>query len=117
MSNYNMSNYSVSDYMLILSSGPTESRFQQAGNMARELQGQGHKTTLFLVQNATLAARQSPAGDSVRELTRQGIMVLADDFSLKERGIKNNQLAPEITPASLDCIIDSLAAGHKVLWQ
>ena len=107
----------MSNYMLILSSGPTDNRFHQAGNIARQLREQGHKTTLFLVQNAALAARQSSAGEPVRELTRQGVLVLADDFSLRERGIQNSQLAPEITPASLDCVIDSLAAGHKVLWQ
>ncbi|MCL6270517.1 DsrE family protein [Sansalvadorimonas sp. 2012CJ34-2] len=107
----------MSNYMLILSCGPSEGRFHRAEEMARMLRNQGHETTLFLVQNATLAARPSPAGKPLQDLTSQGISVLADEFSLKERGILPAQMAHEISPASLDLVVDALAAGHKVLWE
>jgi hypothetical protein len=46
---------------------------------------------------------------------QSGVTVLADDFSLQERGI--SKLAEGITAAPIDAIVDRLAAGHKTLWH
>ncbi len=85
--------------------------------MARQLREQGHKVTLFLVQNGALGARPSPAGESLQTLANDGVEILVDDFSLKERGIATSDMAANISTAPLDRILDDLAAGYKVLWQ
>jgi hypothetical protein len=41
--------------------------------------------------------------------------VLADDFSLAERGIA--KLADDISKSPIDVVVDHLAAGHKTLWH
>jgi len=43
------------------------------------------------------------------------VKVLADDFSLKERGI--SKLAEGIAASPIDVVVDHLAAGHKTLWH
>jgi hypothetical protein len=43
------------------------------------------------------------------------VTVLADDFSLQERGIA--KLAEGVTAAPIDVVVDHLAAGHKAIWH
>jgi len=71
--------------------------------------------TLFLVQNGVLSARPSAQSALLGALSQNGVTVLADDFSLQERGIA--KLADGVTAASIDVVVDHLAAGHKTLWH
>jgi intracellular sulfur oxidation DsrE/DsrF family protein len=50
-------------------------------------------------------------------LARAGVEVLADDFSLRERGIAADKLEPGVTPSPLDLVIDRLAEGAKAIWH
>ena len=43
--------------------------------------------------------------------------MLADSFSLKERGIDEKGLASGVTAAALDVVLDALAEGAKVIWH
>lgn len=101
-------------YLLIQASDPHECRADHLRALAAGLaKGEAH-VTLFLVQNGVQAARG--AAPSLRELTNAGVHVRADEFSLKERGIPAERLAPGITAAPLELVIDELAAGAKALW-
>jgi predicted peroxiredoxin len=108
----------MSKYLLIESRDPFESKdtryfFELAASLARA----DNQVTLFLVQNGVLAAR---AGDHVSwfaELTRAGVEILADDFSLRERGIRGERLAPVVKPSPIDVVIDQLGQGRKTLWH
>ena len=55
--------------------------------------------------------------DAPVALARDGVEVLADEFSLRERGITPDRLTPGISPVALDVVIDRLADGWKVLWH
>jgi len=105
-------------YLLIESLDPFESndveRYQTLGaSLARA----GHQVTLFLVQNGVLAARPGARSGPLTALAERRVEVLADEFSLRERGIAASRLAPGVTPASLDVVIDRLADGWKTLWH
>ena len=105
-------------YLLIESLDPFESNdVAQYCELAAGIARDGHEVTVFLVQNGVLAARRGARSDVVANLTRSGIKVLADEFSLRERGIAIDRLAPGIDPAPLDVVIDRLAEGRKVLWH
>jgi len=43
--------------------------------------------------------------------------VLADEFSLRERGIAANRLAGGVSASPLDVVVDQLAEGRKALWH
>jgi sulfur relay (sulfurtransferase) complex TusBCD TusD component (DsrE family) len=105
-------------YTLIASRDPFDStEHRHYLDLAGDLQAAGHEVTLFLVQNAVLGARPSEASKPVSALARKGVTVLADRFSLRERGISPDRLAPEIRASELDIVVDHLAEGRKVLWH
>ena len=106
----------MAQYLLIESRDPFESN--DVGyyyDLARGLVDEGNEVTLFLVQNGVLSARPSAQSDALSELARSGVTVLADDFSLQERGI--SRLAEGVAPSAISVVVDQLAAGHKTLWH
>ncbi len=106
----------MAGYLLIESRDPFESN--DVGyyyELARGLAEAGNHVTLFLVQNAVLAARPAARAPAFRALVGSGIKVLADDFALKERGI--TKLLDGVEIATIDAVVDHLEAGHKTLWH
>jgi hypothetical protein len=106
----------MASYLLIESRDPFESN--DVGyyyDLSKALVDAGNEVTLFLVQNAVLAARPSARSAALTALASSGVKVLADDFSLKERGV--GRLAGGITQSPIDVVIDHLAAGHKTIWH
>lgn len=108
----------MSKYMLIESRDPFDSNdvgfsYELAANLAQA----GHEVTLLLVQNGVLPARRGAQAKGLHAVMQAGVKVLADDFSLSERGIDVSRLAEGIAPSPLDIAIDHLAAGHKTLWH
>jgi sulfur relay (sulfurtransferase) complex TusBCD TusD component (DsrE family) len=106
------------EYLLIASRDPyghggTRSCYALAAQLADE----GHRVTLFLVQNGVLPARSGAAGSELEDLARRGVRVAADEFSLRERGIDAARLAPGVEPAPLERVVEALAQGAKALWH
>jgi intracellular sulfur oxidation DsrE/DsrF family protein len=88
-----------------------------AHDLARRLVAAGNQVTFFLVQNGVLPARSGARASGLAELAQAGVEVLADDFSLRERGIANSRLQAGVKPAPLDVVIDGMADGSKVIWH
>lgn len=106
----------MAEYLLIESRDPFESN--DVGyyyELARGLVDAGNQVTLFLIQNAVLAARPSAETPQLRALVSSGIKILADDFALKQRGITKLLDGVEIAP--IEIVVDHLEAGHKTLWH
>lgn len=108
----------MAKYTLIASRDPFESKeavhyFELAGDLKK----QGNEVTLFLVQNGVFAARKSTASSTVTGLAAQGVTVLVDNFSLRERGIPGDRLADKVQPSDLDVVVDHMADGRKVIWH
>jgi predicted peroxiredoxin len=108
----------VSKYLLIASRDPFEANdVPQFYELAKNLGSNGDEVTLFLVQNGVLPARKSTQSAQLSELAKSGVKVLADEFSLRERGISNGRIAEGIESAPLDVVIDQLEEGAKALWN
>ena len=73
--------------------------------------------SLFLVENGVLPARAGPKSDRVNALAKAGVEVLAEAFSLRERGITADRLAAGVKSAPLDVVIDRMADGSKTIWH
>jgi predicted peroxiredoxin len=107
----------MTHYLLIQSRDPFEAAtVKQDYQLAGDLATAGHQVTLFCVQNGVLPTRKAAVPDALTELPIKGVTLLADDFSLRERGIAEDQLADNIEAASLDRVVDHLASGAKTLW-
>ena len=106
----------MASYLLIESRDPFESN--DVGyfyDLARDLAEGGNQVTMFLVQNGVLAARPSQPATRLAALAKLGVSVLADDFSLRERGIR--RLGDGVSSSAIDVVVDHLEAGHKTLWH
>ncbi len=107
----------MANYLLIESRDPFESAtVTQDYQLAGDLASAGHQVTLFCVQNGVLPTRRGAAPSALTGLEAQGVTLLADDFSLQERGIDTASLASGIGVAPLEQVVDQLASGAKTLW-
>jgi predicted peroxiredoxin len=108
----------MANYLLIESRDPYDSNdVQFVYDLAANLKKQGNEVTVFLVQNGVLPARKSPLSTKLNELVQSGVKVMADDFSLRERGIDNNRIVNGVSPAGIDWVVDRLADGWKTIWH
>lgn len=108
----------MSKFLLIESRDPFESNdVNYYYGLASDLVEAGHAVTLYLVQNGVLAARPSAHSAKLEALSKAGVTVVADDFSLRERGMITARLAPGVKEASIELVVDSLADGARALWH
>jgi sulfur relay (sulfurtransferase) complex TusBCD TusD component (DsrE family) len=109
----------MSNYIFIETRDPFESRDAQfVEQTATALKQQGHEVTVFLVQNGVLASRRNARASYLHRLTDAGVNLLADDFSLCERGIQTAELHPGVRPSSIETLVDALVQENtKAIWH
>ena len=108
----------MAKYLLIESRDPFDNNdVRHFYDLAASLVAEGNEVTMFLVQNGVFPARSSVHSQLLEQTSGAGVQILADDFSLRERGIGAGALASGVTPAPLDVVIDQLAEGRKVVWH
>ncbi|HKE59966.1 MAG TPA: DsrE family protein [Pyrinomonadaceae bacterium] len=105
----------MSNYIFIESQDPFESRDPKfVEDMAIALKKRGHNVTVFLVQNGVLATRT----ESLARLTSAGVSLLADDFSLRERGIQPDEILPGVQSVALTVLVAALVQEQtKAMWH
>jgi len=107
----------MGSYLLFESQEPFESaEVPRHYELAAGLKARGNQVTVFLVQNGVFAARRRVYSDGIRRLIEAGVDVLADDFSVKERGLAASRLAAGVRVASLDAALEQFAEGRTALW-
>jgi intracellular sulfur oxidation DsrE/DsrF family protein len=84
--------------------------------LAVALRRAGSQVAFYLVQNGVLPCRAGADGDALHEALAAGVEVLADEFSLQERGIAAADISQGVRPASIDVVVQRLAASWKVLF-
>jgi predicted peroxiredoxin len=108
-----------SHFVLIESRDPfdsADSRF--VPDTATGLRARGRAVTVYLVQNGVFASRAGARGAELPRLAQAGVTVLADDFSLRERGIEADELASGVREASIDTLVDLIMRpGTKAVWH
>ncbi|AJZ56024.1 DsrE family protein [Paraburkholderia fungorum] len=108
----------MAKYLLIESRDPFESNdVGFLADLALRLRADGNEVTIFLVQNGVLPVRAGARDTGFSTLVGADVTVLADDFSLRERGISPDRLLAGVEAAPLDVVVDHLADGAKALWH
>jgi sulfur transfer complex TusBCD TusB component (DsrH family) len=107
------------NYIFIESRDPFASRDTEfLERTATDLKQRGHSVTVFLVQNGVLAARQNGRDNYLARLAGNGVALLADDFSLRERGIQTAQLTAGIQQSNIETLVDALIRENtKAIWH
>src|SRR5215510_4288686 len=94
-------------YVFIESRDPFESRDTEfVEQTAISVKERGHEVTVFLVQNGVLAGRKGV--HRLQRLADAGVTLLADDLSLRERGIKTEDLAPGIKESTIEELVNTI---------
>ncbi len=109
----------MTHYVFIESRDPFESRDTQfVEDTATALKGRGHEVTVFLVQNGVLASRRNIRDSAVSRMAKAGVNLLADDFSLCERGIQSAELQPGVQTTSIETLVEALVRENtKAIWH
>ena len=109
----------MTKYVFIETRDPFESRdVRFVEETAAALRGRGHEVTVFLVQNGVLASRRNSRDSYLARLTGAGVALLADDFSLRERGIGAAELRPGVRPSNIETLVDALVRENtKAIWH
>ena len=110
---------SESTYVLIESRDPFDSAdIRFVPDTAAALRARGRAVTVYLVQNGVLGTRAGARGSLVPRLTEAGVTVLADDFSLRERGIDAGEMTGGVREASIETLVDlMMQPGAKTIWH
>lgn len=108
----------MADYLLIASRDPFEAATVPTYyDLASGLRRAGHGVCVFLLQNGVLPARPCRHSDRIQALLAEGVSVLAEELSLRERGIDPERLVQGVKAAPLAHVVDRLEAGDKVVWN
>jgi len=109
----------LSNYVFIESRDPFESPDTSVvTETAVALKKKGHTVTVFLVKNGVLGARKHAAKSQLPAIVESGVTVLADDFSLQERGISMEECAPGLQAGTMDRLIDLIVQDNtKAVWH
>lgn len=85
--------------------------------VARQLARDAFQVSVLLIQNGVLPARLGARSPQLANMAAAGVTLLADEFSLRERGIPTDRLAAGVRATSLAVVIDRLADGWTVIWH
>ena len=109
----------MTNYLFIETRDPFDSadtRFVE--ETATALRQRGNEVTIFLLQNGVLATRQNGRESTLSRMAQAGVRILADDFSLRERGIQNGELASGIQQSNIETLVDALVQENtKAIWH
>ena len=108
----------MAKYLFIESRDPFDSADSQYfAELVEGISNRGNETTLFLVQNGVLPLRRGAKhNETVSKLVNGKVKVLADGFSLNERGINNPMDGVETS--DMDRLVDLLLEpGVKAIWH
>jgi len=110
----------MSTYVFVESRDPFESRdVPHYYTLAADLAAIGEVVKLFLVQNGVLAARNTIPSNPLGDVLAADIQILADEFSLRERGITETDTLDGVTATEIGTLVD-LALSEtdtKVIWH
>ena len=88
---------------------------ERMARLAAGLSRGGVKATILLAENGVFSARRG--GDGLAAAMRDGVAVAVDRFALEERAVRSESLAEGVAAATVDLVVDRLAAGACVIWR
>ena len=106
-------------YVFIESRDPFESSDTGfVADAAIALRERGREVAVVLLQNGVLATRAAAQRGHVGRLVEAGVSVLADDFSLRERGIDARDCRDGVQEASIGTLVDLMMRPNtKTVWH
>lgn len=108
----------MAKYLFIESRDPFDSAdVDYFSELVQGTAGRGQEVTLFLLQNGVLATRKgSKHNQRLTQLMKNKVKLMADEFSLRERGI--GKPFDGVVVADIDKLVQMiLEPGTKAIWH
>ncbi len=109
----------MAKYLLIETKGPLEGG-AHAFDLGGQLRGLKHDVTVYLLQDAVFSARRGfKDGERLVAGARtHGLTLLADEISLRQRGIVRDRLSDQVKVSNMDELVDLLMEkSDKAIWH
>jgi sulfur relay protein TusB/DsrH len=106
-------------YVLVETKSPLEGG-RYAFDLGKQLRELKHDVTVYLLQDAVFAARKRfAAGEQLLTEGRDaGLRVLADEVSLRQRGLGQDRLSEAVTVSNMDGLVHLLMErSDKAIWH
>ena len=109
----------MSQYLLIESKSPVDGG-AYSFDLASQLRDLQHQVTIYLIQDAVFAARRRfQAGEKlVSDAKTHNLTLLADEVSLRQRGISKERLSDAVRVSNMDELVDLvMEKSDKAIWH
>ena len=109
----------MSRYLLIETKSPLEGG-EYAFDLGKQLRNERHDVTIYLIQDAVFAARRKfQQGETLlADARRHDLPVLADEVSLRQRGVTGERLSSGVRTSNMDELVDLLMErADKAIWH
>ena len=109
----------MAQYLLVESKNPMEGG-EYSFELGTQLGKLRHNVTIYLVQDGVFAARKRfKTGEKLVSAAKAKKMtLLADEVSLRQRGITKGRLSKEVKVSSMDALVDLLMEkSDKAIWH
>jgi sulfur relay (sulfurtransferase) complex TusBCD TusD component (DsrE family) len=109
----------MSRYLLVETKGPSDGG-EYAFELGRQLREAQHDVTIYLLQDAAFTARRTyKAGAAlVEQAHRNGVTLLADAISLRQRGVVAERVANGVSVAEMKDLVDLMMdRSDKAIWH
>ncbi len=109
----------MSQYLLIESKSPLDGG-DYSFDLGTQLREAGHDVSVYLIQDGVFAARRGlKTGNKLLAGAKdRAIALLADEVSLRQRGITGNSLAEPVRVSNMDELVDLLMEkSDKAIWH
>ena len=109
----------MSKYVLVETKGPLDGG-SYAFDLGKQLRAERHDVTIYLLQDGVFAARRNfKSGEQlIQDAERDGLTVLADAVSARQRGLVGDRVAKSVSVAEMDQLVDLLMErSDKAIWH
>jgi predicted peroxiredoxin len=93
---------------------------EYAFEVGGQLRGLNHDVTIYLLQDGVFTARRTfRAGAALRaQAQARGIRLLADEMSLRQRGLQGERIAHEVAVSNMGELVDlMMERADKAIWH
>ena len=109
----------MAQYLLVESKNPLDGG-AYSFELAKQLRELQHNVTIYLIQDGVFTARKRfEAGEKlVAEAKAKNLTLLADEISLRQRGITKERLSETVRVSTMNELVDLLMEkSDKAIWH
>ena len=109
----------MSKYVLVETKGPSDGG-SYAFDLGKQLRAERHDVTIYLLQDGVFTARRNfKSGEQlIQDAEENGLTVLADAVSARQRGLVGDRVAKSVSVAEMDQLVDLLMErSDKAIWH